>query len=851
MSKKLHFKLLLLLVAMLFGVSSAWAEEVTDVLDQTFTGNTTTTYGDFSGKATSDAFYVGQCAGSNASIQLRSKNNNSGIVTTQSGGKLKKIVVVWHENTAKDRTLNIYGSNKAYTSATDLYDSEKQGTLIGTIVMGTSTELTVSDDYEFIGLRSAADAMYLLKISITWEADGSTTELTDTEVTINGSKETLNAGQTLELTATVKDDESQMISGATVTWTSSNEDVATIADGVITALKGGQTTITATYAGQEGSYKGSSASFTLTVAGAIEDGVFDFTIGQDYGSGVTQITTGQVDALKEDGTGYVFTAGKVTLTTAGEKGKFAWWATDNTFRVYKETSVILAAPEGKVITDVVINGKTLTNGTINDIEITNAEEATWTGSSNTVTIAHVKTSGRLDLLKITVTYGNPPAVEAPESSVPTGAYTETQSVELTCATVGADIYYTTDGSEPTTSSTKYTSAIEVTETTTIKAIAATSDAVSSVLEVTITLPTMYNSIAELIAAAPKEAVVLKLTNAQVLAAGGKDMFIKDASGALDLYDLGLTYTAGQILNGKIAVTEFKYYNTMPEISKIGSAQLEATDGTLTPVNVSSTADIHLDDYMCQLVTVTGVATGEKKIDDLLMYQGLGFTDNNLKSILPDQGLTVTGIVKPYKSGDNILAEICPTSINYNITLAKDMVAYCSGNKLDFTESGLKVFSVKVEDGVAVLTEIPENENGLKVINYNKGFILAGTAGSTYSVPVTGENVSSVSGNELWGITADTEVAYENSGKFNYILQDGTFKKASGAMLKAGKAYLSTTYDVTGAGARELKIVVEGEATGIKAIETAADKNVYDLQGRKVAAPQKGLYIINGKKMIVK
>ena len=372
MSKKLHFKLLLLLVAMLFGVSSAWAEEVTDVLDQTFTGNTTTTYGDFSGKATSDAFYVGQCAGSNASIQLRSKNNNSGIVTTQSGGKLKKIVVVWHENTAKDRTLNIYGSNKAYTSATDLYDSEKQGTLIGTIVMGTSTELTVSDDYEFIGLRSAADAMYLLKISITWEADGSTTELTDTEVTINGSKETLNAGQTLELTATVKDDESQMISGATVTWTSSNEDVATIADGVITALKGGQTTITATYAGQEGSYKGSSASFTLTVAGAIEDGVFDFTIGQDYGSGVTQITTGQVDALKEDGTGYVFTAGKVTLTTAGEKGKFAWWATDNTFRVYKETSVILAAPEGKVITDVVINGKTLTNGTINDIEITNA-----------------------------------------------------------------------------------------------------------------------------------------------------------------------------------------------------------------------------------------------------------------------------------------------------------------------------------------------------------------------------------------------------------------------------------------------------------------------------------------------
>ena len=73
---------------------------------------------------------------------------------------------------------------------------------------------------------------------------------------------------------------------------------------------------------------------------------------------------------------------------------------------------------------------------------------------------------------------------------------------------------------------------------------------------------------------------------------------------------------------------------------------------------------------------------------------------------------------------------------------------------------------------------------------------------------------------------------------------------SDRVMKAGKAYLHTQYDVAG-GSSRLTIVVAGEATGIKAIETAADKNVYDLQGRKVAAPSKGLYIINGKKMIVK
>ena len=117
--------------------------------------------------------------------------------------------------------------------------------------------------------------------------------------------------------------------------------------------------------------------------------------------------------------------------------------------------------------------------------------------------------------------------------------------------------------------------------------------------------------------------------------------------------------------------------------------------------------------------------------------------------------------------------------------------------------------------------------------------------------MTTENISKTESNELYGISADAEVAYQEGEKFNYILQGGVFKKATGATLKAGKAYLKTTFDVTAADARELKIVIEGEATGIKAIETAADQNVYDLQGRKVAAPGKGLYIINGKKYIVK
>lgn len=63
------------------------------------------------------------------------------------------------------------------------------------------------------------------------------------------------------------------------------------------------------------------------------------------------------------------------------------------------------------------------------------------------------------------------APEAPTFSVAAGTYTSVQSVELSCATEGATIYYTTNGDTPNNTSTKYTAAISVGENMTIKAIA--------------------------------------------------------------------------------------------------------------------------------------------------------------------------------------------------------------------------------------------------------------------------------------------------------------------------------------------------------------------------------------------
>jgi hypothetical protein len=64
----------------------------------------------------------------------------------------------------------------------------------------------------------------------------------------------------------------------------------------------------------------------------------------------------------------------------------------------------------------------------------------------------------------------PGQVATPEFSPAAGTYTETQEVEITCATSGATIYYTTDGSDPDSGDTEYTGAISVSSTQTLKAI---------------------------------------------------------------------------------------------------------------------------------------------------------------------------------------------------------------------------------------------------------------------------------------------------------------------------------------------------------------------------------------------
>lgn len=161
-------KLFSFMAAVLCAVSMSAAVDTLTV--DKFTA-TKAAYTDFSGvTATSNAVYAGNTAKSDkGAIQLRSKNSNSGIVSTTSGGKVLTVSVVWNAETDAKRVLDIYGSNTPYKSAADLY-TNATGTKIGSIAKsGETTTFTVEGDYYYVGLRSNDGAMYLDSITIEWD----------------------------------------------------------------------------------------------------------------------------------------------------------------------------------------------------------------------------------------------------------------------------------------------------------------------------------------------------------------------------------------------------------------------------------------------------------------------------------------------------------------------------------------------------------------------------------------------------------------------------------------------------------------------------------------------------------
>ena len=155
--------------------------------------------------------------------------------------------------------------------------------------------------------------------------------------------------------------------------------------------------------------------------------------------------------------------------------EFAWSGNNNVFQVS------LYADTGSGLAQL---GETVeaTNGTTaaGSISYTFDEPA---DVSKVVLVAVPANAGKtLRMTTFTVT-GIPSSVSDPAFSLPAGTYFGAQSVALTQAE-GAEIYYTTDGSDPMTNGTLYSTAIEVSSSMTIKAVAKDGDTYSAVVSET-------------------------------------------------------------------------------------------------------------------------------------------------------------------------------------------------------------------------------------------------------------------------------------------------------------------------------------------------------------------------------
>ena len=126
-------------------------------------------------------------------------------------------------------------------------------------------------------------------------------------------------------------------------------------------------------------------------------------------------------------------------------------------------------------------------------------------------------------------------------------------------------------------------------------------------------------------------------------------------------------------------------------------------------------------------------------------------------------------------------------------------------------------------------------------------LLKGEAGETV-YPVAASEGTTLSDNLLVGITSATEVT---ANQF-FGLSGKKFVPVNAGTIPAGKALLPASE--VPSEARQLTFVFGSETTGIAEIQTKNNVEngaVYNLSGQRVAQPTKGLYIVNGKKYVVK
>ena len=751
------------------------SELVEDELTLATTGVTGTSYSNWSGKtATSNAVYAGNSASGNSSIQLNNSGSDKGLVTTTSGGTLKRVEVVWESHTSNDRVVEVYGNSSAYTSPANLYNVANDGDKLGEIVCGTSTELDITGDYTNVGLRSKSGALYLTSVTITWETgtpdtySGYCTTLPVSAPIFGTSEGSFNAAFDLTLSCATAGATIYYTTDGTTPTASSAEYTAPIAIPAATttvkavAIKGGVSsevaTATYTYVSKETpTFSLSDTELNLKVN---EYGEITLTTNSD---GTVSFECDDDNVTIENDGNYAIIAanavGTYTVTvTVAESANYLGATGDVTVNVTKYATTTVIDATGITNTDVNVGteaGSLSATVTPEGKSALATPKITWTSSDENV--AMVNEEGEVTLVAEGTTTITASFAGDDENDASSGTYVLT--VDDSGVTLWSEDFtgYATNSVPASGKNAKYTCV----------------DGGSGT----------------------------KVYNEHLANGSSPELLVGKTSGSFSA-----TLKDMQFCTGTLTLT-FKVNKTTMAVTATSTSGTVTVTGT-TKVG-SNTFTLELPANPADLtITFAPSSSDNVRLDDIVLRGEPGDT-----------------YYRNVTAGN--FGTICLPRAASDLSTAGATFYEVAGT----TESGL------------MLSEVDALEAGTP-------YVFKATA-SKLSITVTGSEAAVQSATGLVGNMSTTPVDVTDG---NYVLSSNLLRKVNGGKATIGqyRAYfdLSAVPEYSGAGVKTFVLGMDEAPDGIKSIsDVTAEGTVYNLAGQRVNKAQKGIYIVNGKKVL--
>lgn len=711
------------------------------------------------------------------------------------------------------------------------------------------------------------------------------------------------------------------VEGASITYASDNEDIAVVGENgevLVETSKVGKATITASYAGND-TYDAATASYTIEVVDpnkprwiktelsaltptdqfVIVDLNSKKAMTNDGGS--TSLPAAVDVTLSEDGTeltgdiadnikwNVTNTNGSYTFYPNGKTDSWLYTGTSNSKSLYVGTG------EAKNFTEATNTNKYkgLKDGTNNRYVGVNSGKdwRSYTSINSTISstsMAYFKSYAAGEKVKTATSLSFADGDKAFYQGNTEGL-TFTNTATLTPAIEGATITYassnesiaTVDANGQVTVNTENEGTAIITAS-----FEGNDDYAPSSASYNISVEKVYQNIAALKDAYTKSSFdgALRLNNAQVTYVDGRNHYLQDESGAVDVY-CTFDYEAGDVLNG-IATVTYKPYNGLPEITSFKAVgEITKTSGEAPSPTEMTIAEANDDANLCKYVVLKKVTITPGNAGNATASDGTENTINvyEKEKTFVEGSYDLTGIVSCFKNKQIAFISYAP-DFDIDETATENALTAGEGAtvtvKRTFNDNAWNTlvlpFDLTAEQianafgseaKVASYTGATANADNSYALN----FTVATTITANVPVFIYGAQ-NNADGYTFTGVEVKDATPTQTAEGFNF---EGTYVKTTvpvgnffvnsqNKLYKAGddqtsikgtRATFAPVGEATAAKGLGFNITEDGTTTAINAVTMQEEANgnepMYNLAGQRVSKAYKGVVIQNGKKYILK